>query len=315
LAAALLTAQPGVGATDARRAPSHALRVRQAALDRAERRAILDLYAVESRLAAARGALARIRSRAESLAAEHARLRRRTDVVRHSLVVARGRLARMLRSLYKQGQPDPIAILLGAGSIDEAAAGIDDLRRAADSNRRLISQLGHIDERVALLETRLRERGRALQGARRNAELAVARLSGATRDRSVTVASITSRLALTRRQIIRLDLVARTAEHRAATATTRPAAPQRGHRSFVVDAVAYHLPGHTASGLPVGVGVVAVDPAVIPLGTRMFVPGYGDAVAADVGSAVKGYVIDLWMPSRAGALAWGRRSVTITIYR
>jgi 3D (Asp-Asp-Asp) domain-containing protein len=82
----------------------------------------------------------------------------------------------------------------------------------------------------------------------------------------------------------------------------------------VVDTVAYHLPGRTASGLPVGVGVIAVDPTVIPLGTRLFVPGYGPAVAADVGSAIKGNIIDLWMPSTAAARAWGRRTVTITIY-
>lgn len=60
--------------------------------------------------------------------------------------------------------------------------------------------------------------------------------------------------------------------------------------------------------------IVAVDPAVIPLGTRLFVPGYGAAVAADVGTAVKGNIIDLWMPTTAQALAWGRRTVTITVY-
>jgi 3D (Asp-Asp-Asp) domain-containing protein len=65
----------------------------------------------------------------------------------------------------------------------------------------------------------------------------------------------------------------------------------------------------------VGVGVVAVDPTVIPLGTRLFVPGYGPAVAADVGSGVRGAIIDLWMPTTKEALAWGRRTVTITVYR
>ena len=95
-----------------------------------------------------------------------------------------------------------------------------------------------------------------------------------------------------------------------------PAAPGGGDvgGTLVVDAVAYHLPGRTASGLPVGVGVIAVDPSVIPLGTRVFVPGYGPAVAADVGSAIKGNIIDLWMPSTAAARAWGRRTVTITVY-
>jgi 3D (Asp-Asp-Asp) domain-containing protein len=82
-----------------------------------------------------------------------------------------------------------------------------------------------------------------------------------------------------------------------------------------VDAVAYYLPGRTASGLPVGKGVVAVDPKLIPLGTRLFVPGYGRGVAADVGTAIKGRIIDLWMPNTAAARKWGRKTVTITIFR
>jgi 3D (Asp-Asp-Asp) domain-containing protein len=82
-----------------------------------------------------------------------------------------------------------------------------------------------------------------------------------------------------------------------------------------VDAVAYHLPGRTASGLPVRRGVVAVDPRLIPLGTRLHVPGYGRSIAADVGTAIKGRIIDLWMPSTEEARAWGRRTVTITVFR
>jgi 3D (Asp-Asp-Asp) domain-containing protein len=82
-----------------------------------------------------------------------------------------------------------------------------------------------------------------------------------------------------------------------------------------VDAVAYHLPGKTALGIPVRRGVVAVDPRLIPLGTRLHVPGYGHSIAADVGVAIKGRLIDLWMPSTRAARAWGRRTVRITVYR
>jgi 3D (Asp-Asp-Asp) domain-containing protein len=46
----------------------------------------------------------------------------------------------------------------------------------------------------------------------------------------------------------------------------------------------------------------------------MTVPGYGEGVAADVGSAVRGATIDLWFPSRAEALRWGRRVVTISLH-
>ena len=97
------------------------------------------------------------------------------------------------------------------------------------------------------------------------------------------------------------------------SALGQPQAPQ-AYR-LKVDAVAYYLPGKTALGVPVRRGVVAVDPELIPLGTKLHVPGYGPGLAADVGHAIKGRIIDLWFPSTARARAWGRRTVTITIYR
>ena len=83
--------------------------------------------------------------------------------------------------------------------------------------------------------------------------------------------------------------------------------------TLTVSTTGYTLRGRTATGVPTTIGVVAVDPAVIPLGTRMTIPGYGEAIAADTGGAVHGNVIDLWFPSVAQALRWGRRTVTITI--
>ena len=89
---------------------------------------------------------------------------------------------------------------------------------------------------------------------------------------------------------------------------------EQGYR-IKVDAVAYYLPGRTALGVPVRRGVVAVDPQLIPLGTKLHVPGYGPSLAADVGTAIKGRIIDLWFPSTAPRREPGRRSVTITVYR
>jgi 3D (Asp-Asp-Asp) domain-containing protein len=84
-------------------------------------------------------------------------------------------------------------------------------------------------------------------------------------------------------------------------------------RTLRVSAIGYTLRGRTASGLPTRRGIAAVDPRVIPLGTRLFVPGYGNAVAADTGGAVRGHVIDLWFETNAQARAWGRRTVVITL--
>jgi 3D (Asp-Asp-Asp) domain-containing protein len=105
------------------------------------------------------------------------------------------------------------------------------------------------------------------------------------------------------------------ASHAGGAPTDHAIGKQQPAYKLRVDAVAYHLQGSTALGIKTRRGVVAVDPTLIPLGTKLHVPGYGHAIAADVGTAIKGRIIDLWMPSHAAARKWGRRTVTITVYR
>ena len=87
-----------------------------------------------------------------------------------------------------------------------------------------------------------------------------------------------------------------------------------------MEATAY-LPGDgdgsgiTATGIPATYGVAAVDPAVIPLGSRLYIPGYGEAIAADTGGAIYGYRIDLCMESYSEAMNFGRRNVTVYVLR
>lgn len=59
--------------------------------------------------------------------------------------------------------------------------------------------------------------------------------------------------------------------------------------------------------------VIAVDPSVIPLGTKVHVEGYGYATAADVGGAIKGNKIDVHVPTKDEAMNWGVRTVNVTI--
>ena len=85
-------------------------------------------------------------------------------------------------------------------------------------------------------------------------------------------------------------------------------------RTLTVQTTAYSGGGITASGKRVKVGMIAVDPRVIKLGTKVYVPNYGYARAEDTGGAIKGNIIDLYMSSNGQAIQWGRRSVTIRIY-
>lgn len=71
--------------------------------------------------------------------------------------------------------------------------------------------------------------------------------------------------------------------------------------------------GITATGIRAERGVAAVDPDVIPLGTRLYIPGYGMAIAADTGGAIIGEKIDLCMEGYSEAIHFGRRTVKVYI--
>lgn len=104
---------------------------------------------------------------------------------------------------------------------------------------------------------------------------------------------------------------------RAGTVTTSRG-DVRYKRAYSMQATAY-LPtdgsGHgiTKSGIRARRGVVAVDPDVIPLGSRVYIPGYGHAIAADTGGAIKGNRIDLCMEKRREAINFGRRPVKVYV--
>ncbi|SNX53874.1 G5 domain-containing protein [Thermoanaerobacterium sp. RBIITD] len=85
----------------------------------------------------------------------------------------------------------------------------------------------------------------------------------------------------------------------------------------VMDATGYDAPpgSLTYSGATVRRGIIAVDPRVIPLGTRLYVEGYGPGIAADTGEAIKGNIIDLFFTSYQEACNWGRRTVRVYILK
>ena len=106
---------------------------------------------------------------------------------------------------------------------------------------------------------------------------------------------------------------------------TAPAAPVVASRSdaslvtsevLTVVATAYANPGGiTATGAPAGYGDIAVDPSVIPLGTKLYIPGYGYGVANDTGGAISGYRIDLCFDSTSQAIDFGRQVVQVYVLK
>ncbi|MFS0821051.1 ubiquitin-like domain-containing protein [Bacillus sp. 1P02SD] len=93
-------------------------------------------------------------------------------------------------------------------------------------------------------------------------------------------------------------------------------------KEFYVSSTAYTAycsgcSGTTATGINLranpNVKVIAVDPSIIPLGTKVYVEGYGYAIAADKGTDIKGYKIDVFFSEKSQAFRWGQRKVKIQI--
>jgi 3D (Asp-Asp-Asp) domain-containing protein len=296
------------------------------ALAARERDALLELYSLESRHARAAQHLDRLEDRAETTRRERARAQRLASIAEAVHARAQERLAARLRALYVEGGPDPLAVLLGAETLDDAVSALDGLERLAEADRGIVREAHaarSTHERAArFLAQREAEVGRLAT----KAAAAQAALTAAIADQRIYVEELSRRRRATEPELIALTDRAQEAEARsqvlagpqasaaAPAARTAPAQPVAAPGAqLTVVATAYALPGTTAIGLPVGPGVVAVDPSVIPLGTRMLIPGYGEGIAADIGGAIVGNRIDVWVPTEAEAVDWGFRTLVITV--
>lgn len=301
---------------------------------------MLQLYSLRSSLDRSRGRLAAVQRDLAAARHDRATARRQLRAARRTLAIAGARLAAQLRAVYEHDHPDVLSVLFGAASLDDVILGLDNVNRATASTQDLIVQTrkarAHVVSRLHSLRRRTARLTR-LQAAAAVAEAAILSREG---ERAVYIAGLRTKQRLTGRTIGGLESRARAAEAASTVVTVQaqaaksilappaphplpptsppaPAAPlqpaSRSGKQLTVVATAYSTHGGTASGLPTGPGIVAVDPTVIPLGTRMDIPGYGPGIAADTGTAIKGLRIDLWFPTLKQALSWGKRTVTITL--
>jgi 3D (Asp-Asp-Asp) domain-containing protein len=310
LAALQLPAASGAGSSSELRQRAQSLRDENAALAGQAQAAWLSSVSLGTRLEETRAGLARLQARTRSIAAKRAEADESLRLARRTLSLSQRRLARRVRLLYEQGEADPMAVLVGAESLEEALSRLESIHRIARQDRLVIEQAEVARARLVVATKRLA--GQEAQARRAEAATAatLAALEAARRERAARLAAFRAEQSSNSAAISSLE-----AEARALAATPTPAqGVSQAGRTITVTATGYSLKGRTSTGVSVGYGIVAVDPNVIPLGTKMTIPGYGEGVAADTGGAVVGARIDLWFPTHAEALAWGTRTVSITLH-
>jgi 3D (Asp-Asp-Asp) domain-containing protein len=310
LVALQLPAASGAGAPSLR-ARAEQLRSENTALAGQANAAWLSSESLSTRLQQTRAALTRFQARTQAITAQRVESEQSLRLARRTLKASQTALETRLRVMYEQGDTDPMAVLVGATSVDDAINRIESLHRMARQDHAVIAEakaakarLVAATQRLAAQEARARETEAATAAT-------IAALDAAQREQAAAYASLQAQRRSNSSRISSLESQAR-------ELATVPAAPAQGAslggRTLTVLATGYALSGRTSTGVPVGYGIVAVDPSVIPLGTHMTIPGYGAGVAADTGGAVAGAHIDLWFPTRAEALAWGSRTVTVTLH-
>ena len=307
------------------------LRAADVALVSKSRSAALELFGLESALTGARADVESARARLDEVRREAADTERQLGRARSTLAVAQRQLADRLRALYVEGETDPLEVILGARSLDEAIARVDGLEAIAAHDRAIVRSTKAARTRLTSLRRRLALRERSLARVEAEAAARAADLERTAAERRSYLASLAEQRRLGAARIAELERAA-TARARASaapaprqahSAAVAPPSPTPaetrsravvptpavtgGPRTLTVSSTGYALTGTTATGLPVGPGVVAVDPSVIPLGTRMTSRATGKASPPTPAARCAAAIIDLWFPTRRQARAWGRR--------
>ncbi len=302
-----LPAASGADSPSRLREHAQALRAQNSSLSARERAAWLSSVSLGTRLEQTRAALVRLRARTQAISARRARAEQSLRVARRTLAASQERLADRLRLLYEEGNADTMDVLVGAHSIDEAIRNLESLHRSAGQDQRVIDEASSARRRLVHATETLAASEAAAREAEDATAASVAALEAAQRERAALAAALEARRGSNSATITTLESRAASLSER------RPMAAGPG-QALTVTATGYSLQGRTASGVAVGYGIVAVDPGVIPLGTHLTIPGYGEGVAADTGGSIVGTRIDLWFPTHAEALGWGTRTVTITLH-
>lgn len=298
---------------------SGGLEAQASELDASYNEALANLVAVDSEVDRYGSEIASASERRGQVQSDIESEQQRLNDLHDQIATQRAALEKRLCTTYKSDDIGYLDVILGAGDFNEFLNRVDMVTMIADDDRQLIEAINAARQTEEDKLSTLSQKQGELDGLITELSDAQASLLDAQAEQQSTVAGIEAEMQDNQSQLDALRAEASAIEDRmdeiqdSADEGGDDSPPPAGGTSMTMTATAYCLTGTTATGMPVGRGVIAVDPSVIPLGTRVHVSGYGDAIAADIGGAINGNIIDVWLPC-ADAYAWGTRTVEVTIY-
>lgn len=306
-----------------------------------------ELKFVENEVTKNKDSMAAVEEEITNIKAEIEKKKEEIVVLEDKVLARKGVMAERLISLQHTDNASLIIeLLLNAKSIDDLIQRATAVSALISADKDLLQQqkddLNKIEQEKAAIdqqEKKLDQQYQALAAAQADLEQNLQKRQGmvaAVQEKYNKVvneltlaeqekAAIQTRLAQAQQRIAqeRQEAEAR-ANQVAQPAAQQPVAADKSAengKELYVTATAYSheesSTGRTATGHNIkanpAMKLIAVDPSVIPLGSRVWVEGYGEAIAGDTGGAIKGHRIDVLMPSGADARAWGRKTVKVII--
>ena len=295
------------------------LEARSQELDANYQQALMNLVAVDSEVNRYSTEIASTNQRQAEIQASIVEEQKRLAEVQAQLTERQSILEKRLRGTYKSNDVGYLEVVMGAGDFSDFLNRVDMINTIADEDRNIVESVQEAKKTEEEKIASLAEKQAELAGLVNQLSTAQSNLVSAQASQQSVVNSLQNEKLANDGQLSQLQAQAASIEARMSQLQSGSsgggggdapyAPPSGGSGNFT--ATAYCLGGTTASGMPVGRGIIAVDPSVIPLGSRVHVSGYGDAIAADTGGAINGNRIDVWLPC-GEAYEWGVRTVTVT---
>lgn len=222
-----------------------------------------------------------------------------------------------VRAMYVSGSDSYLDVILASSNLSDFISRIDMLTKVMGFDKNIITKLKQEKEAIAKQKMNLSNESAKLASLKSSNEDTLSKLSKDIKDQKNLLAKATEKeKELTAVEATKVSSISVGSK----SGTLSRGISKSVSYSKVMDmqSTAYSGDGITASGSatkrdPGGYSTIAVDPRVIPLGSTVYVEGYGYAIAADTGGAIKGNIIDVFFTSESETQSWGRRSVKVYI--
>lgn len=239
-------------------------------------------------------------------------------------------LKKRVRAMYMNGKSSYLQIVFSSKSFSDLLSNVNTVTSVMNFDNNILSNVEKEKKNILVQKENLSYANKQLQALKTSNESTLSKLNNDIKQEKTLLASATEKeKQLIDKQKAEEEAAARAkqlAAQKVATANnTRNTlnvslfgGPAPVGKTISVVATAYSDNGCTSTGPhtsrnPGGYSTIAVDPRVIPLNSKVYVQGYGYAIAADTGGAIIGNRIDVFFPSDAECESWGVRTVSVTI--